>query len=129
MNSVFCTQSKLHPLLLEATELIKNRIKTLSDVKSLSVDPKSTEIYKHLNKEELFIINEFYQAKGFRKIHLEVAKLGNSFQILHCVFFPDPCYELPIFGVDLVFSSNNISAAIVDLSPVGESVSRLLNSQ
>ena len=101
----------------------------MSDVKSLSVDPKSTEIYKHLNKEELFIINEFYQAKGFRKIHLEVAKLGNSFQILHCVFFPDPSYELPIFGVDLVFSSNNLSAAIVDLSPVGERMPPLLISQ
>ena len=54
---------------------------------------------------------------------MEVAKLGNSFQILHCVFFPDPCYELPIFGVDLVLSSNNISAAIVDLSPVGKDMS------
>ncbi len=129
MNSVFCTQSKLHPLLLEATELIKNRINSLSDVKSISFDPKLSEIYRNLNKEELFIFNEFYQAKGFRKIHLEVAKLGNSFQILHCVFFPDPCYELPIFGVDLVFSSNNISAAIVDLSPVSEEMPQLLISQ
>ena len=129
MKSVFCTQSRLHPLLVEAIELIKNRINSLSDVKSLSFDPKSTEIYRNLNQEKLFIINEFYQAKGFRKIHLEVAKLGNSFQILHCVFFPDPCYELPIFGVDLVFSSNNISAAIVDLSPVSEHMHSLITSQ
>ena len=129
MNSVFCNQSNLHPLLLEAIELIKNRINSLSDLKSLSFDPKSKEIHGNLNKEELFIINEFYQAKGFRKIHLEVAKLGNSFQILHCVFFPDPCYELPIFGVDLVFSSNNISAAIADLSPVGEDIPNLMTSQ
>ncbi len=129
MKSVFCDQSKLQPLLIEAIELIKNGINELSDVKSISVDPKSSEIYKNVNKEELFIINEFYQAKGFRKIHLEVAKLGNSFQILHCVFFPDPCYELPIFGVDLVFSSNNISAAIVDLSPVGDHMPHLLVAQ
>ncbi len=127
--SVFCTQSKLHPLLLEAIELIKNRINGLSDVKSLSFDPKSTEISRDLNNEELFIINEFYQAQGFRKIHLEVAKLGNSFQILHCVFFPDPCFDLPIFGVDLVFSSNNISAAIVDLSPVWENIPHSLSSK
>jgi len=119
----------MHPLLLEAIELIKNRINSLSDVKSLSFDPKLSHIYTNLNKEELFINNEFYQAKGFRKIHLEVAKLGNSFQILHCVFFPDPCFELPIFGVDLVFSSNNISAAIVDLSPVGEQMPHLLVSK
>tara|TARA_Y100001968_G_scaffold219942_1_gene202722 strand:- start:279 stop:974 length:696 start_codon:yes stop_codon:yes gene_type:complete len=119
----------LHPLLLEAIELIKNRINDFSDVKSLSFDPNASEIYRNLNNEELFIINEFYKAKGFRKIHLEVAKLGKSFQILHCVFFPDPCYELPIFGVDLVFSSNNFSAAILDLSPVGEKMPHLLISQ
>ena len=119
----------MHPHLLDAIEVIKYRINGLVDLKSLCVDPNSTEIYKNLNKEELFIINEFYQAKGFRKIHLEVAKLGDSFQILHCVFFPDPCYELPIFGVDLVCSSNNISAAIVDLSPVWERLPDLLISQ
>tara|TARA_B100000965_G_C19564294_1_gene746048 strand:- start:184 stop:879 length:696 start_codon:yes stop_codon:yes gene_type:complete len=119
----------LNPLLLESIELIKNRINSLTDVKSLSFDPKFNEICRNLNKDELFIKNEFYQAKGFRKIHLEVAKLGKSLQILHCVFFPDPCYELPIFGVDLVMSSNNISAAIVDLSPVGKQLPPFLISQ
>ena len=129
MISDFFTHNKLDPLLIEAIELIKNRINTLSELRSLSFDPKTREIYKEINNEELFIINEFFEAKGFRKIHLEVAKLGNSFQILHCVFFPDPCYELPIFGVDLVFSSNNISAAIVDLSPVGKKIPHLMISK
>ena len=129
MISVLSTQNKFEPLLVEAVEIIKKRINGLSDVKSLSFDPKTSEIYREINNEELFIINEFFEAKGFRKIHLEVAKLGNSFQILHCVFFPNPCYELPIFGVDLVFSSNNISAAIVDLSPVGDNIPLLISSQ
>ena len=129
MKSVYCTQSKLHPFLLEVVELIKKTINSLSDVKSLCFDPKLSEIYSNLDKDELFIVNDFYQAKGFRKIHLEVAKLGNSFEILHCVFFPDPCYELPIFGVDLVISSSNISAAIVDLSPVSNNLTRLLTSR
>ena len=104
MKPVIRIQGAFHPLLLEAIELIKDKINALADVKPLNLDPESTEIYRNVNNEELFIINEFYQAKGFRKIHLEVAKLGKSFQILHCAFFPDPCYELPIFGVDLVFS-------------------------
>ena len=120
MESVFCIQSELNPLLLEAFELIKNRINSLTDLEPLYIDPMLSRIYRKQNEEKLFIINEFYQAKGFRKIHLEVAKLGKSLEILHCVFFPDPCYELPIFGADLVVNSNNISAAIVDLSPVGK---------
>ncbi len=129
MKSVFCTKRKLNPLLLEAIELIKIRIDALNDVKHLKIDSKSSKIYSNINKEELFITNEFFQAKGFRKIHLEVAKLGKSLQILHCVFFPDPCYELPIFGADLVVNSNNISAAIVDLSPVGKDMSHFLTSK
>ena len=120
MKSVFCTQSKLNPLLLEAFELIKTKITSMTDLKHLEIDPKLGKIYSNVNKEELFIFNEFYQAKGFRKIHLEIAKLGKSLQILHCVFFPDPRYELPIFGTDLIINSNSISAAIVDLSPVGK---------
>jgi len=129
LKTVFCNQSKFNPLLLEAFKLIKNRINALTDVKPLNIDPNSIKIYSNLNKQELFINNEFYQAKGFRKIHLEVAKLGKSLEILHCVFFPDPCYELPIFGVDLVIGSNNISAAIVDLSPVGKHLPDSLISQ
>ncbi|AIQ96925.1 Phycocyanobilin:ferredoxin oxidoreductase PcyA [Prochlorococcus sp. MIT 0801] len=129
MESVFCIQSELNPLLLEAFKLIKNRINSLTDLQPLYIDPNYSKIYRNLNKEELFIINEFYRAKGFRKIHLEVAKLGKSLQILHCVFFPDPCYELPIFGADLVVNSNNISAGIVDLSPVGKHLPVSLISQ
>ncbi len=129
MKSVFCTKSKLNPLLLEAFELIKNRINSMTDLEILNIDSKSSKIYRNLNNEELLIINEFFRAKGFRKIHLEVAMLGKSLQILHCVFFPDPCYELPIFGTDLVVNSNNISAAIVDLSPVGKHLPDSLISQ
>ena len=119
----------MNPLLLEAFELIKNRINSLTDLEPLCIDPMLSRIYRTQNEEKLFIINEFYQAKGFRKIHLEVAKLGKSLEILHCVFFPDPCYDLPIFGADLVVNSNNISAAIVDLSPVGKRLPDYLISQ
>ena len=129
MKSVFSTQYKFNPILLEAFKLIKNRINLLTDVEPLNIDRNSRKIYSNLNNEELFIINEFYRAKGFRKIHFEIAKLGKSLQILHCVLFPDPCYEIPIFGADLVVNSNNISAAIVDLSPVGNYLPDSLISQ
>jgi phycocyanobilin:ferredoxin oxidoreductase len=38
--------------------------------------------------------------------------------ILHCVMFPRPEYDLPLFGCDLVGGRGQISAAIADLSPV-----------
>ncbi len=70
-----------------------------------------------LEGEKLMIENHCYQAPQFRKMHLELAKLGNGLDILHCVMFPNPDYALPMFGCDLVGGRGQISMAIADLSP------------
>lgn len=71
-----------------------------------------------LEGEKLVIENRCYQTPQFRKIHLELAKVGQTLDILHCVMFPRPNYNLPMFGCDLVGARGQISAAIADLSPV-----------
>lgn len=71
-----------------------------------------------LEGEKLVIENCCYQTPQFRKLHLELARVGNKLDILHCVMFPRPDYALPLFGTDLVGSGGGISAAIVDLSPI-----------
>ncbi len=70
-----------------------------------------------LEGEKLTIENRCYQTPQFRKIHLELAKVGEMLDILHCVMFPHPEYDLPMFGCDLVGGRRQISAAIADLSP------------
>ncbi len=71
-----------------------------------------------LEGEKLTIENRCYQTPQFRKLHLELAKVGTTLDILHCVMFPRPEYALPMFGCDLVGGRGQISAAIADLSPV-----------
>lgn len=71
-----------------------------------------------LEGEKLTIENKCYQTPQFRKMHLELAKVGTMLDILHCVMFPRPEYALPMFGTDLVGGRGQISAAIADLSPV-----------
>jgi phycocyanobilin:ferredoxin oxidoreductase len=71
-----------------------------------------------LEGEKLTIENRCYQTPQFRKMHLELAKVGNMLDILHCVMFPRPEYALPMFGCDLVGGRGQISAAIADLSPL-----------
>lgn len=71
-----------------------------------------------LEGEKLVIENACYQSPQFRKQHLELARVGKSLDILHCVMFPNPDYDLPMFGCDIVGSRGQVSAAIVDLSPV-----------
>jgi len=90
----------------------------LTDLEALPLDPDLKNIYGKLGGDDFSIVNEFYKARGFRKVHLEKASFGSSLEILHSVFFPNPNFDLPIFGVDLVANSSVISAAIVDLSPV-----------
>lgn len=70
-----------------------------------------------LEGEKLVIENRCYQTPQFRKLHLELARIGKNLDILHCVMFPRAEYGLPIFGCDIVSGRGQISAAIVDLSP------------
>ena len=89
----------------------------LENLKSIKVDPNLTNIISNEKGRELYIENEFHKAKGFRKLHIEVAEFSKNLKILHCVFFPDPKFDIPIFGMDLVKINDIVSAAIVDLSP------------
>ncbi|MEB3272306.1 MAG: phycocyanobilin:ferredoxin oxidoreductase [Prochlorothrix sp.] len=71
-----------------------------------------------LEDDRLVIENHCYQTTQFRKLHLELAQVGQSLDILHCVMFPRDTYDLPLFGLDLVGGPRGLGAAIVDLSPV-----------
>ena len=93
----------------------------LEKLKSIKIDPKLSNIISNEKDRELYIENEFHKAKGFRKLHIEVAEFSTNLTILHCVFFPDPIFDIPIFGLDLVKINEIVSAAIVDLSPVSKS--------
>ena len=112
------TKTKLiDPLILTLLQNIRGHRSNLKNLKCIEVDPKLSNIISNQEGKELYIENEFHKAKGFRKLHIEVAEFSKRLQILHCVFFPDPKYDIPIFGMDLVKVNEFVSAAIVDLSP------------
>jgi len=113
------TKSK-DPLILDLLQNIRDHRSMLEDLESIKVDPTLTNIISNKIGTELYIENEFHKAKGFRKLHIEVAEFSKNLKILHCVFFPDPKFDIPIFGMDLVKINNIVSAAIVDLSPVSK---------
>ena len=92
----------------------------LANLESIKIDPKLSNIVSSEKGKELIIENEFHKANGFRKLHIEVAEFSKNLKILHCVFFPSPKFNIPIFGMDLVKTNELVSAAIVDLSPVSK---------
>ncbi|WP_324282420.1 phycocyanobilin:ferredoxin oxidoreductase [Cyanobacterium aponinum UTEX 3222] len=110
-------KDRLHPLINQLAETI---ITTWQE--NLSLSPYQLPeglgyVEGKLEGERLTIENRCYQTTQFRKMHLELAKVGTNLDILHCVMFPHVNYPLPMFGCDIVAGKAGISAAIVDLSP------------
>ena len=108
-----------HPLVKKLASNLRTSASALPKIKPLSnylLDKQKT-VNAVVDDENLIIQNEFFKCPGLRKIHIETAKLGNL-DILHSVFFPNPKYDLPIFGADIVASPAGVGAAIVDISPV-----------
>ena len=118
------TKTKLtDPLILDLLQNIREHRSMLKNLEGIKVDPNLTNIVSNEIGREFYIENEFHKAKGFRKLHIEVAEFSKNLKILHCVFFPDPKFDIPIFGMDLVKINEIVSAAIVDLSPSSQNQS------
>jgi len=112
----------IHPLVDVLAERIRACRALLPRLEPLTIAADLEAISGSLDGDALFIRNEVHRCRGLRKLHLETARLGAGLQILHCVFFPDPRYDLPVFGADIVAGRGGVSAAIVDLSPVSGSL-------
>ncbi len=109
-----------HPLIQQLANCIESQWQHYLNLASYDMPENLGYVEGYLAEEKLIIENRCYQTTHFRKLHLELARVGDRLDILHCVMFPHYQYDLPIFGVDLVGSKAGIGAAIVDLSPVNE---------
>lgn len=112
-------RSRQNPLIRQLADTIESVWHETLELSPYVIPEDLGYIEGSLEGDRLTIENNCYQTPQFRKLHLELAQVGTGLDILHCVMFPHPTYELPIFGADLVGrQSGQISAAIVDLSPV-----------
>jgi phycocyanobilin:ferredoxin oxidoreductase len=106
-----------HPLIHRLAERILNYWQKYLELSPYHLPEGLGYVEGKLEGERLRIENRCYQTPQFRKMHLELAKVGNNLDILHCVMFPRSEYPLPMFGCDIVAGRGGISAAIADLSP------------
>ena len=105
-----------HPLVRQLAESIDQIWQRYLDLTPYYLPEDLGYVEGKLEGEKLIIENRCYQTPQFRKLHLELARIGKNLDILHCVMFPRPEYGLPIFGCDIVSGRGQVSAAIVDLS-------------
>jgi len=111
-------KEQLHPMVSQLADLILGQWSTHLNLSTYTIPEDLGYVEGKLEGEKLTIQNYCYQTPQLRKLHLELAKVGKSLDILHCVMFPNPAYSIPIFGCDIVVGKGEVSAAIADLSPV-----------
>jgi phycocyanobilin:ferredoxin oxidoreductase len=110
-------RTQQHPLIQRLADRIEAIWQEHLDLSPYQLPEDLGYVEGRLEGERLTIENRCYQSPQFRKMHLELARVGTTLDILHCVMFPRSDYALPMFGTDLVGGRGQISAAIVDLSP------------
>ena len=101
----------------DLADIIRDHQESLPNVEELDVKDKFREVYKETEDGNLVIENDMHTCTGLRKVHMEIASLG-PLDILHCIWYPDPEFDLPIFGADIVANKKIVTAAITDISPV-----------
>lgn len=68
------------------------------------------------------IHNVAFQNSTYRKVHLEMANI-QGLDIVHCVMYPRPEFDLPILGIDLVERDGCPMFGIADVCPVTDDLS------
>lgn len=116
-TSTSSLREQQHPAIRQLADRIEAVWQRHLDLSPYPLPSELGYVEGRLEGERLVIENRCYQTPQFRKLHLELARVGSVLDILHCVMFPRSDYALPMFGTDLVGGRGQISAAIVDLSP------------
>lgn len=66
------------------------------------------------------IVNQCYQSDEYSKIRMTYYDAGDSTQVFNSVWYPDPAYNLPVLGIDLLSFNRKKYLAIVDFQPLHE---------
>ena len=118
-----------HPLVIDLARAILAAWQPLDQLRVLNIPRGMERVRGAMDGAAVQIHNCCFRARGLRKLHLEVASLGPGLNILHAVMFPDPCWDLPIFGSDLVTARGQVTAAVLDLSPTGDELPAAFRQQ
>lgn len=66
------------------------------------------------------IVSHCYKSDEYRKIRMTYYDAGDNTQVFNSVWYPDPKYNLPILGIDLLSFNRKKFLAIVDFQPLHE---------
>ena len=91
----------------------------LTDLKVIPCHNGKTDFSYNVNtKKKARIVNLCASSKEYRKIRMTYYDAGDNTQVFNAVLYPDPEYNLPILGIDLLAFNRKKYLAIVDFQPL-----------
>ena len=91
----------------------------LTNLKVMSCTNGKTDFsYKENKDKKARIVNLCLSSDEYRKIRLTYYDAGENTQVFNAVLYPDPAYNLPVLGVDLLAFNRKKYLAIVDFQPL-----------
>merc|ERR1712095_71662 len=64
------------------------------------------------------IVNLCVSSNEYRKIRMTYYDAGDNTQVFNSVWYPDPAYNLPVLGIDLLAFNRKKYLAVVDFQPL-----------
>lgn len=81
-------------------------------------DGKTDFSYNENTKKKARIVSMCASSDEYRKIRMTYYDAGDNTQVFNAVCYPDPSYNLPILGIDLLAFNRKKYLAIVDFQPI-----------
>jgi len=81
-------------------------------------DGKTDFSYKENKDKKARIVNLCFSSNEYRKIRATYYDAGDGCQVFNSVWYPDPKYNLPVLGIDLLAFNRKKYLAIVDFQPL-----------
>jgi 15,16-dihydrobiliverdin:ferredoxin oxidoreductase len=69
-------------------------------------------------KKKARIVNVCFSSKEYSKIRMTYYDAGDNTQVYNAVWYPNPEYNLPVLGIDLLAFNRKKYLAIVDFQPI-----------
>eukprot|EP00540_Astrosyne_radiata_P017456 CAMPEP_0116836124 /NCGR_PEP_ID=MMETSP0418-20121206/7919_1 /TAXON_ID=1158023 /ORGANISM="Astrosyne radiata, Strain 13vi08-1A" /LENGTH=366 /DNA_ID=CAMNT_0004465853 /DNA_START=72 /DNA_END=1172 /DNA_ORIENTATION=+ len=87
-------------------------------VQSCTSEDGTDFAYNENTKRKARIVNMCFSSDEYRKIRLTYYDAGGSTQVFNSVWYPNPKYNLPVLGLDLLAFNQKKYLAIVDFQPL-----------
>lgn len=76
--------------------------------------------YNENTSKKARIVNMCFSSDEYRKIRMTYYDAGDTCQVFNSLWYPDPSYNLPVLGIDLLAFNRKKYLGIVDFQPLHE---------